>query len=326
MFGMAEADAVALLGQDHGTWLRAEPPANTATPSANGCAATGDAIVGFESGLIIGVSAGVFSSWSIAGGFDGLVRRTPAGLGWGDTFDEAERLYGNSYHAADLSPLYNWGGSLRVVATVEETGPVVLATWEALGIPDMAGKIFLLTAGEGCVPPSITPPAGEPPIGDRFTINVENDSTGYRQRFVSVDGEPTDWLTRTEQCYGVALCDFMVATDNEPDRTQQIWIGFRVDREGDDAVWLITDVASADAPRLVFRPGYCQGVDNANAVKFVAIGVAPNGSSMSVLTIDTTTASFVLVDLAAGSSCQTQWDEGEMLPVSPDYPAPPPLG
>ena len=227
-------------------------------------------------------------------------------------------------------PLYNWGGNLRVVATVEETGPVVLATWETQDIPELAGnelagKILLLTAGEHCVPPSITAPTGEPPIGDRFTINLENDSSGYWQRFIGVDGQPTSWLTRTDQCYGVAVCDFMVTAPDEPDRAQQIWIGFHVDRERADAVWLITDVMSAETPGLVFRPGYCQGADSGNAVKFVAIGVAANGTSMSVLTIDTTTASFVPVNLAPGLSCQTQWDEGGMLPVSPDHPAPPPL-
>ena len=326
IFGMTEADAVALLEDDNGTWLRAEPPTNTATPPANGCAATGDAIVGFESGLIIGISAGAFSSWSIAGEFDGVVRRTPAGLGWGDTFDEAKRLYRDKYHSADLMPLYNWGGSMRIVATIEESGSVVLAAREALDAPEAAGNILLLTAGEGCVPPPITPPTGDKPIGERFTINVENDSTGYPQRIINVDGEPNGWLTRTDQCYGVAVCDFMVSANDEPDRTQQVWIGLHVDRERADAVWLITDVISAETPGFVFRPGYCQGMDSGNAVKFVAIGVAANGTSMSVLTIDTITASFVLVDLAIGMSCQTQWDEGGMLPISPDRPAPPPLG
>jgi hypothetical protein len=64
-------------------------------------------------------------------------------------------------------------------------------------------------------------------------------------------------------------------------------------------------------------------------VRFVSIGVAANGTLMSVLTIDATAATFVLVDLATlgpGLSCQTQWDEGEMLPGSPDHPAPPPFG
>jgi hypothetical protein len=323
-FSAPEAEIVAALEKVHGAPLRAVPPKNTGTPWANGCTAGGDTMLGFPSGLLVGLSNGRFTSWTAASarGVDGYLR-TPAGLTWGDTLATTQERYGSRYRSGDLLPLYNWGPNVRVVATVDDSGPVLLATLDMEGRDWGADRVWLMTAGSGCVGAPIVMPAADPPLGQRFTVRQDRPG-GLEYRLLdAATSSPTPWRSLAGVGCNESACAFArVVSDEAPD-VSEAWVAQRVDRDRAQEAWLVTDRLRSDGS-LALRFGMCAMRDG-GAVGFAAVRSSDDARPISIVVVDVTTARFVERDLS-DLECLLHDVEGEPAPLGPDAPVPAPAG
>lgn len=289
-FGVPEADAISVLAADHGTPIAPTPPENSATPSASGCVFFADSMYHFPSGLMVGVTDGVLSSWAFAGGTEATADlTTPSGIKWGDSIDGAKRAYGERYAPADLLPLYSWGGNVRVVATVDDHGPVVLGALEEAPMDGWSGRVWLLSAGVGCVPDPIVVPVGPLPIGERYVVRLNECLCSYD--LFTADGTPTG-REASEDCVGRAACVLSVRSEPTAD-WEELWAVQRVDRENDENVWQVFDVFVPEPDTDVVSLGYCESVSSGSFRSFYAARQDSDGRALWVLTLDENTVSFV---------------------------------
>jgi hypothetical protein len=250
-----------------------------------------DSLYQFPSGLVVGVTDGVFSSWALAGGTDAAANlATSLGIEWGDSIDAAKQAYGEQYVLADLLPLYGWGGNVRVVATVHDHGPVVLSALETNPPQaDWLGRVWLLSAGAGCIPAPLVAPDGPAPIGERYVVRLNECLCSYD--LFTVEGTPTG-RESSEPCIGRAACVLSVRSDSGGD-WEQLWAVQRVDRENDENVWQVFDVFVPEQDTDVISSGYCESASSGEFGSLYAARQASDGRALWVLTLDEGTVSFV---------------------------------
>lgn len=322
-FGAPEAEIVAALEKVHGVPLRAVPPKNTATPWANGCTSGGDTMLGFPSGLLVGLTDGLFTSWTAASakGAEGYLR-TPTGLTWGDALARAKDQYRARYQSADLLPLYNWGSNIKVVATVEDSGSILLATFETDEFGWGTDRVWLMTAGLVCAGPPVVVPAADPPVGQRFTVAQESLGGAEYRLLDPATGTATPWRSLAGVGCNESACAFLrVVSDDNPD-VPEAWVAQRVDRDRAQEAWLVTDRVRTDGS-LLLRFGSCSMPDGGISA-FAAIRVDARARPAAVVLVDVAVARFVereLGDLECllgdGEGEPARLSGAESLPASP---------